>query len=103
MKFALHPPIPSNIPPRTSNLSLFISLRTLSHSSPVTPLFATLTQINPGVEGGTLLPNALRRDSCLRLLPFHLLPLPPSPPLPPFFPLPCFLALTGIRFLWFQR
>jgi hypothetical protein len=48
MKFALHAPIPSNLPPRTSNLCLFNPLRTLSHSSPVTPLFATLTQINPG-------------------------------------------------------
>src|SRR5713101_6493841 len=55
MKFALHPPIPSNLPPRTSNLCLFIPLRTLSHSSPVTPLFATLTQNNGG--GGLSLPR----------------------------------------------
>ncbi len=55
MKFALHPPIPSNLPPRTSNLSLFIPLRALSHSSPVTPLFATLTQNNPGWGGAFIL------------------------------------------------
>src|SRR5713101_4667636 len=48
MKFALHPPIPSKLPDRTSKLCLFIPLHTLSHSSPVTPLFATLTQNNGG-------------------------------------------------------
>jgi hypothetical protein len=83
MKFALHAPIPSNLPPRTSNLCFFIPLRTLSHSSPVTPLFATLTKNNRG-GGLSLLRyfNTSLRVQHSSLTP-HLLPVSHLTPLLP--------------------